>query len=100
MTFLNELVCLINRYSRENASNTPDFILAQYIDGCLLAFETAVQQRETWYGRDAAPTMVEKPRMTARELMDASPEARDKYMREAADQVAKDYEPGGPLHGI
>jgi hypothetical protein len=52
----NELSMLLNRASRENASNTPDFILAQYLIGCLEAFETAVQQRETWYGRDARPS--------------------------------------------
>lgn len=56
MTFEEELEHIINKYSRENPSNTPDFILAQYIDGCLKAFETATQQRETWYGRDARPS--------------------------------------------
>lgn len=50
-----ELKVLLNRASRENASNTPDFILAQYLMGCLEAFEVAVQQRDTWYGRDARP---------------------------------------------
>lgn len=56
MSFEQELTNLINRYSRENDSNTPDFILAQYIEGCLAAFATAVQQRETWYGRDGRPS--------------------------------------------
>jgi len=51
-SFETDLRTLINSRSRENASNTPDFILAQYLEACLLAFETAVQQRETWYGRD------------------------------------------------
>ena len=51
MTFLEELTGIINKYSRENASNTPDFILAKYLEACLPAFETAVQQREIWYGR-------------------------------------------------
>lgn len=55
-SFENELEHLVNKYSQENASNTPDFILAQYICNCLLAFNTAVQQRETWYGRNAQPT--------------------------------------------
>ena len=55
--FEKELESLINRHSKENEANTPDFILAQYIAGCLLAFNTAVQQRETWYGRDARPTL-------------------------------------------
>lgn len=56
MNFSKELTDLINRCSKENESNTPDFILAQYIEGALAAFTTAVQQRETWYGRDARPS--------------------------------------------
>ena len=56
--FENELRGLINKYSEENKSNTPDFILSQYVEGCLLAFNTAVQQRETWYGRNAQPSFV------------------------------------------
>ena len=54
-SFEDELGAVINRYSQEQASNTPDFILAQYLIGCLAAWNTAVQQRETWYGRDARP---------------------------------------------
>lgn len=54
--FEKELQALLNRYSAENESNTPDFILAQYLIGCLRAWNTAVQQRETWYGRDARPS--------------------------------------------
>jgi len=53
--FHRELQDLINRHSKENDSNTPDHILAIYLEGCLQAFNTAVQQRETWYGRDARP---------------------------------------------
>ena len=56
MTFEEELANLINRHSLGNKSNTPDFILAQYIAGCLLVFETAIQQRENWYGRDPSET--------------------------------------------
>jgi hypothetical protein len=56
-TFISELRDLINRYGRENASNTPDYILAYYLESCLLAFQEATQQRETWYGRDASPTL-------------------------------------------
>ncbi len=55
--FQQELEDLINRHSQENVSNTPDFILAQYMGAALAAFNTAVQQRETWYGRDARPSM-------------------------------------------
>lgn len=56
--FQSELTSLINRYSRENESNTPDWILSNYIENCLLAFNTAVQQRENYYGRDPRPTEI------------------------------------------
>jgi len=56
--FEKDLEHLINHHSQENASNTPDFILAQYLAGCLAVFDTAVQQRETWYGRDARPSAI------------------------------------------
>ena len=54
--FEKALEALINQHSIENASNTPDWILAQYLLGCLAAWNTGVQQRETWYGRDASPS--------------------------------------------
>ena len=57
--FLSALTNLINRYSIENQSNTPDFILAQYLEGCLAVFTTSIQQRETWYDRDARPSSLE-----------------------------------------
>jgi hypothetical protein len=43
----------INRNSAENGSDTPDFILAQYLTDCLAAFDSAVSLREKWYGRTA-----------------------------------------------
>lgn len=55
-SFENELTSLINMHSVENESNTPDFILAQYIKGCLKSFARAVQQCETWHGRDPRPS--------------------------------------------
>ncbi len=42
---------LINEYSMENGSDTPDFILAEYLSNCLKNFDAAVKQREEWYGR-------------------------------------------------
>ena len=53
--FESELAALINRYSRENESNTPDFILAAYVQRCLAAFDVAVRHRSDWYGRHDAP---------------------------------------------
>lgn len=52
--FDRELETLINRCSAENASDTPDFILARYLSGCLDAFHAAVRAREAWFGRDGA----------------------------------------------
>ena len=60
-TFEKELESLINKHSKENESNTPAFILAQYIAGCLAAFNTAVQQRENWYDS----TVVDEPLVDA-----------------------------------
>ena len=50
------LTAALNAFSAENPSNTPDWILAQFLLGCLAAWDRGVQQRETWYGRDARPT--------------------------------------------
>jgi hypothetical protein len=61
--FVKELRALINRNSMENGCNTPDFILASYLDRCLMAFDLAVNEREQWYGRPpqilAAPDRAE-----------------------------------------
>jgi hypothetical protein len=42
----------LNRWSAEGRSNTPDFILAKFLIGCLNAFDVAVNSREEWYGRN------------------------------------------------
>ena len=42
---------IINEYSMENNSDTPDFILARYLKNCLDNFDAAVKEREEWYGR-------------------------------------------------
>jgi hypothetical protein len=49
-TFEGELRSLINRFSKENGSDTPDFILAQYMNNCLTNFNEAVTARTNWYG--------------------------------------------------
>ena len=51
-SFDSELKQLLNRYSKENDSDTPDYILARYIQDCLDAYNRALQTREKWYGRD------------------------------------------------
>lgn len=48
--FAKALQELLNKHSCENRSNTPDFILARFLYGCLAVFDLAVKQRETWHG--------------------------------------------------
>ena len=51
MEFERELTTLLNRYSKENGSNTPDFILSKYLIGCLDNFNKTSKAREHWYGK-------------------------------------------------
>jgi hypothetical protein len=53
--FYRELSSLLNRYSKENGSNTPDFLLASYLTGCLRTFNSIVTAREEWYKREKNP---------------------------------------------
>ena len=53
-TFRKKLERLINEESRENKSDTPDYILAIYLERCLEAFECMVRTRDDWYRFDPA----------------------------------------------
>jgi hypothetical protein len=46
---VDELRNLVNRLSVENESDTPDFVLAEYILGCLTAYKKAVRARDHWF---------------------------------------------------
>lgn len=50
-SFRSELTRLINRYSRENASDTPDFLLSEYLLRSLDNFDQVTRERDTWFGR-------------------------------------------------
>jgi hypothetical protein len=50
--FKEKLEKLINCCSIENGSDTPDFILASYLAGCLEVFNQTIVAREKWYGRE------------------------------------------------
>ena len=52
MKLLEEITAAINRSSAENGSDTPDFILGQYLLDCLESFNKAMVAREKWYGRE------------------------------------------------
>lgn len=49
-TFTQAIAEVINRYSKENGSNTPDMLLAEYLIRCLEAFDVCSNRREAWYG--------------------------------------------------
>ena len=48
--FRTELTELINKYNKENGSETPDWILAQFIEKSLEAFNHATNLRTEHYG--------------------------------------------------
>ena len=50
MTLREDLEHLINRHSRENASGTPDFILAEYLLSQLASVEATIKARDVWWG--------------------------------------------------
>jgi hypothetical protein len=47
--FEKELVGLINTYCIENESDTPDFILTEYIMGCLDNYAKTTRARDKWF---------------------------------------------------
>jgi hypothetical protein len=55
MNLHQDLAAVLNKHSAENESNTPDFILADYLFNCLAAFDRAMAEREKWYGHQHVP---------------------------------------------
>jgi hypothetical protein len=49
-----EIEHAINRCSAENGSDTPDFVLADFLLRCLSAFDVATRARTAWY-KDGKP---------------------------------------------
>jgi len=48
MSFMKELTHLVNKYSKETNSNTPDYLLASYMLKCLNAYEFTITERARW----------------------------------------------------
>lgn len=59
--FRTELASLINRHSLENGSNTPDFILADYLVRCLATFDECVLWRQRWSAPEPIPEPAPEP---------------------------------------
>jgi hypothetical protein len=91
-----EITTALNCHSAENGSNTPDFILAQYLIASLGAFNEAMRQREQWYGREDKPASTasapaerrkgERPQTAAECLASALAESTDRRKPNAAPQ--------------
>jgi len=47
-TFIRELTTLINKHSLESGSDTPDFILAEYLVNCLENFNNVSQSKKDY----------------------------------------------------
>lgn len=50
-SFKTQLTRLINHHGLEGGSDTPDFILADFLVQCLATFGVTIAHRESWYGR-------------------------------------------------
>ena len=50
--FRKELAELLKKHSKEDGSNTPDIILAAYLERCLEVFDMSIKSRETWRDGD------------------------------------------------
>lgn len=48
--FTKELSALLNRACLENDSNTPDYILAEYLMDVLDAYARVTTKRDEWWG--------------------------------------------------
>lgn len=44
--FIKDIASVINKHSRENRSNTPDFLLAEMLGGFLNVYENTLRERD------------------------------------------------------
>lgn len=49
--FVHEIASVVNKYSLENDSNTPDIIIGEYLYQCLEAYNNTIKLRNDWYYR-------------------------------------------------
>jgi hypothetical protein len=56
-----DITSAINRNSAENGSDTPDYILARFIEASLAAFDLAVRDRDEWHAFSPWPTTAPRP---------------------------------------
>ena len=54
-SFNKQLSILLNKFSLENTSNTPDFMLAEYLIDCLVAYNKISVWNYKWHSVDGVP---------------------------------------------
>lgn len=59
-TFETQLIALLNKHSRERFSSTPDFLLANFLLGCLRAYEDTVRANVAWHDPARVPVPVDE----------------------------------------
>jgi hypothetical protein len=55
LDFREDLRALLNKYSVESKSATPDFILASFVENVLVDFEHATRARDKWLDLKVLP---------------------------------------------
>jgi hypothetical protein len=58
--FANDLAAVLNKHSMEDGSNTPDYVLAQFLIECLQAWNAGIGLRAAWQKRISSGTDWEK----------------------------------------
>ena len=80
---IRDLAAVLNTHSAEHLSDTPDFVLASYLNVCLLAFSRAVGARDRWLGRNPFPMQDPDQRTGPIADVEMTGEAREKVKVEA-----------------
>lgn len=47
--FLRDLIAVIDKHGKEKESNTPDYVLAEYLDACLKNFNETIVESRKWH---------------------------------------------------
>ncbi len=59
--FIKDLRDCVNRHSKESDSDTPDCVLATYLNNCLEAWNTACKEKDEWNSVDREQTEPVRP---------------------------------------
>jgi len=51
-TFERELTVLMNQHGIDTETNTPDYILAEYLTACLTHYSEVTKKRDKWFHPD------------------------------------------------